>query len=813
MTRQLLAFSARLAVRKAFRQRGHTIGTTVILALAIGVNTAAFGALKAVLLNQLPFRESAQVVVLNQRATSGSELGLSPLEIREWRALAASLDGAAEFHSMAFNAEVEGNPFRLQAGVVSASFFDVLGIQAKTGRLFHDADEHAGAAPVAVLALPFWRKALDADPGAVGKVLTMNGVPHVIVGILPELPPFPAAYDVVIPTSASPYRSRPAWERRTARVVTALGRLSAGTTESVAQAELTMVARRLQDQFPSDYPKDQVVATVTPVSSVMTSEARPSLMALQALAFLVLVAAIANLACLTLANVRRHSGELLTRISLGARLRHTLTQLALEHLVVAIAGGAVSLPVAWICIRIVSSWLAPVTPRAIEIRMDASVVVCAACVSVLCAMVLTGFALLAQLRAMRGYVSLSRGRGPIAHHRSGALKGLVGIQIAVSLALLYSAALTAQSVANLLREEPGYDGTNVVAVELSLDWAKYAHPGAGVPRLRHAEVKMYYDEAMRRVAACAGVRDVGLVTELPVKADGLLRRVASSGGAGPAQTAQAAFLTASPGYFRTLGVPLLAGRLFDLSDTGEQPTVALVSSSFAKGRFGGLDPVGKQISLDGGRSWLAVVGVVGDVQYGRLGVEIVPQVYVASGQNAQLGACLVVRTGTAPSALIGPILAAARSADPSQPVSFGGFLADRPIESIASHRLMLILLGLFAFLGIAVSITGVFGVVALEVSGRFSEFGLRMAVGASPNAIRLLPLRGLAKPVAFGVAVGCVLALGAGRLLASWLYGLVPRDLPSFAFSGAALGAAVAATGVLASWRAGNARPAELLRE
>ncbi len=779
---ETFAEDLRYGLRSLASRPGLSLAAILTLALGLGANGSIASAVKGVLLAPLPFEGGTRLVALRQNAANvgASDIGFSVPEIADLRARNRSLEGVAEIHVMNFNLLGRGEPMRVRTAVVSASWFDLLGLAPLHGRSFLAADEGPGAEPVLILSHDFWRR-LGGDPGLVGATFEMNDRVHTVIGVLPAIPQYPSEADVYMTTSACPFRSSPGTVAgRSMRGYDLIGRLRPGWTAERAAADLTGVVRGLVPEHPDVYPGGALPeVAATRVFDELTAQARPTLLLLWATVALVLVAAAANVASLTLARVLARGDEIALRLALGAGRRRIARQLVLESLLLALAGGVVGVVLAASGSELLVGLLGRFTARAAEVRLDGWVLGWILVLSLATGVAIGG---LTAAQALRGLGAGARGRFRLSLHRKRGRQrlrsGLVVAQVALSVMLLVGTGLLVRSLIRLQQVDPGFEPRGVLAARIDLDWAEHGT----LDRIRE-----FYGRLLERLRALPGVESVALASEIPLQSLTLGRGAFELEGR-PVPAGQPLPRTelrmASAGYFETLRIPLLEGRTFDSGDTVEAPAVAVVNRSLARHHGGTTSLLGRRISFDQGSTWVTVVGVVGDVKQSGLAGEILDEVYLAFPQRAGYLSQVLVRSDLDP-ALLGKLLRREVLAlDPEQPVSELRTLAEVRQDSIASPRQIALLLSLFAALGVALSATGLGGLLAFFVGERRHEIGVRMALGAARESVLALVLRhGLAL-----VALGLALGLGAGLAvcaslgpgLAGFLFEVAPTDPGAF---------------------------------
>jgi predicted permease len=784
---ETLAQDFKYGARSLRRNPGFTAVVALTLGLGIGANTAVFSVVRGVLLRPLPYARGQEVVSLQQPLPqSGVEdMGFSVKEVQDYGALAPSLQDVVEYHSMNFTLLGGPEPQRVRTGVVSAAFFDVLGVQPILGRAFRKGEDAPGAEPLLVLSHAYWQDKLGGDPAVVGRTFEMNDRVHTVVGVLPPLPGYPDENDVYMPASACPFRSNPkVMDDRQARGYQAFARVRAGVPLARAQADVETVVERLKKEYPGAYPKGiDPTARLVSVREEMVRTARPTLLVLLGTVGLVLLIACANVANLTLARLAERGRELGVRAALGAGRSRLLRQLLTESVLLALVGGVVGLLVAYLTRDALVQFAARFTPRAKEVQIDGTVLLFS-----LGATVLTGL-LVGSLPGLPAFDRLARalaGDGRTTSGRARArLRGALAVsQLALSFMLLIGAALMLKSFAKLQSVDAGFRADHVLTMAVDLNWSKYATPDRRADQKR---ILQTFDPLWERVRALPGVVTTGSAWTFPLNstftASGALmvEGVHQDGDALP----RAEFRGASTAYFETLGVPVERGRAFDAHDVADAEPVVVVSQSLARRHWGAADAVGRRISVDRGKTWKRVVGVVGDVRQTGLAAEPPDLVYLPFAQAPGYTSTLFVRTSGDPAALADRVRETVRGLDPQAAVSNVRTMETIRHDALASPRLTAFLLGLFAFVALAISAAGLAGVLAYSVSQRTREIGIRMALGAAPSSVlRMLLSQGLVS-VVIGLGVGLLGALALSRFVSGLLFGVAATD--PLCFVGSAL--------------------------
>ena len=780
---EMLWQDTRYGMRMLRKNPGFTIVALLTLALGIGANTAIFSVIYGVLLRPLPYQDGNQLVVLRQQApVTGANQGFSVKEIEDYKKQSQTLAEVVEYHAMSFILYGGAEPERIQTGVVSANFFDVLGIKPLFGRSFVPSDEAHGAEAVLMLSYKYWQRSHGGDPNIVGKVFKMNDRPHTIIGVLPPVPQYPNENDVYMPTSACPTRSSEGFiANRNARMMNVFGRLKPDVTVQQSQADLATVANQLHQAYPESYPVTQghcAATTLSPLKEELTRRARPTFLILLGTAGLVLLIACFNVANLTLTRLMRREREITLRVALGASRGRLVRQLVTESLLLALCGGALGLLFASAGIDLLANFAARFTTRAAEIKIDSSVLIFTLTVSLLTGLV---FGLLPALSVKTNLTHGLKDGGAQAtvggtRHRLRSF--LVVIQVAVSFTLLIGAGLMLRSFAKLQQVDPGFNLEKVLVMRLSRNWSQVRTP---------EQFQIFYQQVVEKIKTQPGILMAAVSNNYPLSAQAIttsrpFNRNFQIEGQVIAENElppQTDLRYVSPDFFSTIGLARINGRLFNERDQERAPAVAIINQSMARHRWSNENPLGKRISFDRGESWVTIVGIVGDVKQHGLESDNTDAIYrpVAQGGWASH---LLARTAAEPMSTFRQIRAAIQELDPETAIDEVTTLEQAHSEALASPRLTTILLTLFAVLALVITAAGIAGVVALSVSQRTHELGIRMALGATPQSILWLVLRQGMTLVLMGLVAGSLGALALTRMLATFLFAVEPTDPLTF---------------------------------
>ncbi|HVG17783.1 MAG TPA: ABC transporter permease [Blastocatellia bacterium] len=771
----------RYGLRILIKNPGFTVVAVLTLALGIGANTAIFSVIYGVLMRPLPYRDGGKLVHIRQQAPLArvDNMGFSVKEVLDYRDQNQTLEGVVEHHSMSFILLGLEEPQRVQTGVVSANFFDLLGVKPLLGRTFAPGDDERGAEAVLVLSYKYWQKSHGGDRNIIGKTFRMNDRVHTVIGVLPPIPQYPNEEDVYMPTSACPTRSSDSFcDNRNARMMSVFGRLKSGVPVEQAQADLSTVASNLQMQYPDSYPANRgYAAKIASLQEELTRQARPTLLILLGTAGLVLLIACANVANLTLARLMRREREMVVRAALGAGRGRLIRQLLTESTLLSLLGGVLGLLLAAGGLHLLVAFAARFTTRASEISIDASVLLFTLIISVATGLV---FGLMPAFTSEKNFTAALKegsGRSTAGAGRQRVRNALIVAQVAVSFMLLIGAGLMMRSLFKLQQVNPGYNPENVLAMRLSPNWSKYTTP---------QQYQEFFNRVLERVKPQPGVISASLASTYPMNPQGIANgpfnrnfliegRPLAEGELAPRADSR----VASPEYFQTIQMPLVTGRYFTEADNNEALPVAIINQTMARHRWSDEDPVGKRVSFDRGQTWTTIVGIVGDVKQYGLDREATDEIYTPLAQNNFAGN-LLVRTAADPMSMAQVMREAVYAIDPETAVDNVQTLEKVRSESLASPRLTAMLLGLFAGLALLITVAGISGVMALSVSQRTHEIGIRMALGASQGRVLAMVMRQGMTLIVVGLALGVVGALTLTGVLSALLFSVEPHDPVTF---------------------------------
>jgi putative ABC transport system permease protein len=777
---QDLRFGARMLVKNP----GFTLIAILTLAFGIGANTAIFSVVNGVLLRPLEFKDPDRLVIVrthDAREIGGGLSGTSMPDFREWRARNNVFEGLAAVSIDNFNLTGEGYPEQVNGGRVTTNTFRLFGVEPRLGRTFTSAEEQWGEHRVVMLSHGLWESRFAADPGAVGKTMSINGEPYTIMGVMPknfDLDRDPRT-DLWVPLAFEPGSS---WNTRANYYLAVIGRMKQSVTLAQAQREMDRVSSQLAGEPEGD---KRISARVDPLHELAVSGVSQGLLALLVAVGCVLLIACANIANLLLARAAARQKEMAVRAALGARRGRMIRQLLAESLLLGAIGGAFGLLLAyWGQGSLIA--LAPAgLPRLNYIRVDGQVLAFTLGVSFLTSLL---FGLLPALQATR--VDLRNalqegGRSATGGGRGGRVRNLlVASEVALALVLLTGAGLLIKSLYRLQQVSPGFQTEQVLTMLVPLPQTKYPQP---------ERVLAFYQEATARIAQLPGVVAVGATSCLPYGGGGWNKNLSIEGrppAASMEQVPSVSYRHITPDYFRALGVPLRAGRYFAESDAAQAPSVAIVNEAIVEQFFPNENPIGKVIRMGPPEhlvGWLArpltIVGVVGDVRNWGLNQPVLTEVFIPHAQGAddpQRTMYLAVKTSSDPMNLANAVRDQIRAMDKELPVTGIATMEQRLGESLGEARFNTFLLAIFAAVALVLAAIGIYGVVSYSVTQRTHEIGIRMALGAPVSSILKLVLGHSLAITLLGVIAGLAGAWGLTRFLDSLLFGVSPTDTVIF---------------------------------
>ena len=796
----------RFAARTFRRSPGFLLLTVLTIAIGVGANAAIFSIVNAVLLRPLPFPDAGDLVLVtdSNRQTRQNSFDTSPATFLDWRERQTSFTELAAFRQASFALSDGDRPESVPGAIVNTNFFSVLAVKPAVGRGFAPADGVSGAARVALISDALWRQRFGARGDTVGRTVRLNDEPHVIVGVMPPAIEYPDKSRVWVP---------PHWRvpddplapavdpssQRTHGYFSVAARLKPGVSLAAAQAGMDAVAASLEHDYPDE--SRNLGAMVTPLRDDLISDVRQSVLLLFAAVALLLLIAAANVSGLLLARATSRHQEMAVRMALGATRGRILSQLLTESVALAIIGGGAGILVAlWLIGPLVAMSPADLGVAG-SVAIDTRVLLFGLAVSTIAGLVF-GVAPALQLARVDVHHDLKQGARGAAGTGQRRVRGmLVAAEIALSLVLLVGAGLTIRSFVNVQREPAGFDPDRVLTLTVSLPSARYPTPA------RKAE---FWDRALETLRQVPGVEIAGATSRLPLLPGNSTRGFAIRD-APPNSQLVAHYRTASPDYFRAMGIPLLRGRGFEEADREERPLVAVVSASAAQRFWPGRDALGERFAIN--EPEITVVGVVGDVHAAALDAAPQPTIYVPYRQDPWPFMTFALRTTAAPGTLAAAVRDAIWRVDKEQPVGAVRTMDEQLSNSLTRRRFSVTLLTAFGVVAVSLAAIGLYGVLAFIVAQRRREIGLRMALGARARDVITDVLGQGLRLALIGVGAGIVLALAATRLLRSLLYGTSPTDAATFVAVATLLVAVAAGASFVPALRASRVDPLTALRD
>lgn len=793
-------------IRFAFRMLRQTplFTSAVVLtvALAIAANSTMFGVVNAVLLKPLPFREPGRIVQVAEKNDKLNlpSFGSSVLNFLSWREQTKAFEELAAIGSNNYTLTGSGEPEQLSGNRISPALTRVLGIPPVAGRAFTDDEEKPGAASVAMIGEGLWKRRFGGDLSLIGRTIILNETPTTVVGIAPAALNLISGGDVYTPLTIDPAK-----EIRLNHQIFTVGRLKPGVSMAQAQAELDAISTHLGQQYPEI--RDWGIRLISLFDTFVSPQLKNGLLVLMwAVAFVLLIAC-ANIANLLLARAAARQNEMAVRTSVGASWNQLLRQLLVESLMLSITGGVAGLFVAMWALLAINHTLPANTLPIPTIEMDGTVLWFALVLTLVTGLL---FGIAPAWRTARvdlNAVLQHGGRGSAMRMSARLRNGLAAVELALATVLLIGAGLFLQSLANLGRVHVGFSAQGLITFQLAPPTAKYPLNG---------KAQQLYRSLQGSLQSIPGVRGAAISSGIPFGAGNYTTHpmLTTEQSELPPNTAVPIdWRIASPGYFKTMGIPLLRGRDFtDADGPAPAPPVMIISQATAKKFWGDADPLGRTLrrSADPGTAF-TIVGVVGDVRSAALTQES-PALYYPMAWRVWPLMDIVVRTDSLPEALLPAIRQRVHELDAELALANVRTMEDWVSNSAAQPRLNTTLLSVFAFVALLIASIGIYGVLAYSVSQRTGEIGVRMALGASPlGVLRLIIGEGM-KVALIGIGSGMLGGLALGRTVSSLVFGVPVRDPITFLLVSVTLASVALAACAIPALRASRVDPIVALR-
>lgn len=760
----------RFGARSLLKRPGFTVIVVLTLALGIGANAAVFSVINAVLLRPLPYRDADRVVTLWQNNIKDGvpNNDVSPANFIDWSEQSNSFEAMAGIEPFGFALVGDGEPERFAASLVTSGFFQVAGTDALIGRTFSAEDYQPGNERVVVLGYGLWQRRFGGDAGVVGRKLTLNGQPYVVVGVMPQEFQLPADREVWAPRVLGEAHR----QNRGATYWNVVARMKQGTNATQAQEEMNGIAARLEAQYPDT--NGGMGASVVPLFEQITGQISSALWVLAGAVGFVLLIACVNVANLMLVRGAERQREFAIRRALGAERVRLLRQTLTESLLLVLMGGGIGVLIASWLVKLIPALGGAQIPRVESVDMDLRVLLFAGGVSVLTALV---FGLVPAIQFWRNDIQSNlkesgRTTGG-APARNRLRKTLVISEVAIAVVLLVGAGLLFRSFVRLMQVDPGFSKDNVLALQVFLSRA-YNEP---------AKMVGFFDQSLEKIKGLPGIEAAAVTTTPPFinleldAAFNIVGRPAPPQGSEPS----AFYSPVSSEYLNTLGIPLKQGRFFSQFDGPASQGVVVINETMARRYFANEDPIGKRLIVMFAESETReIVGVVGDVLHAGLHAQPRAQMFVPHQQSPGSYMTFLVKTTNDPAAQLAAVKRAIREVNPNQTFAKTATMEELVSDSLKQRRFNLFLLGLFAAIALLLATIGIYGSISYSTRQRTNEIGLRIALGAqSRDVLRLIVGHGVGLALV-GVAIGLGAAFLLTRAIKSLLFGVSPTDPLTF---------------------------------
>jgi putative ABC transport system permease protein len=800
----------RYGVRALRRTPAFTIVAILTLALGIGANTAIFSVVNTVLLKPLPYPDADRLTFVWERNTAiGADRDLvAPPNYLDWKSRNAVFADLGAYQIAGFALTGSGEPERLTTVAMSSSLFGVLGVEAAIGRTFTNAEE-AGRERVVVLSHQHWQRRFGGNPSIVGNAITLNDARYTVVGVMPPGFKFPEGIPVDL-YSPVVFMENELKGRRT-HSLTVIGRLKPGISLEQAAENMTTISRALAAEDPGSNPDVSLIGA----HDLLVEDVRLGLVVLLATVGLVLLIACANVANLLLVRANTRRAEMAVRAAVGAGRQRLIRQMLTESVLLSAIGAALGIAAAWWVLGALVRVSPPDLPRIDQVSIDTTVLLLVTAVAVLTGI---GFGLAPALQTSGTSLVEATQESRVKRHHGRST--LVVAEIALSLVLLAGAGLMLRSLLNAQRIDLGFQSAGVLTGQLFLPANRYpvdpvqyrALPPGARPDV--SKPAAFITRLVDRMAAIPGVESAAAVSSLPLNPVGIDYDmpviVQGRPQPRPGEEPQADLRIVTPGYFRTMRIPLISGRAFDEHDGPAGAPVIIINETMARQMFAGENPVGRRLLLYGRAR--EIVGVVGSVRHHGFNRDPRPEMILPNEQFQFGGMTLVARSHLDPAALGAAIAREVHALDPELPLARVHTLDDYLATSVSQPRFTTWLLIAFAIVAMLLALVGVYGVMSYAVTQRTREIGVRIALGADRQDVVWMVVGHGMILAGLGIAAGLAGAAAGTRLMADLLFGVTATDPLTFALAAAALGFASLVAAYVPAWRASRVAPATALR-
>ncbi|MGA9247117.1 MAG: ABC transporter permease [Candidatus Acidiferrales bacterium] len=774
------------AVRMLMKSPSFTAIAVLTLALGIGANTALFSVVNGVLLRPLPYRQPDRLVVLSEKTASFDSSSISYPNFLDWQRSNTTFSSLAAYRSDDFSILGNGEAERVRVGMISAGFFETLGVNPLLGRLFNADEDRLGAAPVALVTAGLWERKFGSAPDIIGKRVTMNGTGYTVVGVVPASFQLESTNlgikDVFVPIGQ--FKDPLFYDRDVHDGMRALGRLKPGVTLAAAQANMDQIADNLAQTYP-DADKGAGIGIV-PLKKDIVGDVEPFLLVLLGAVGFVLLIACVNVANLQLARSTTRGREFAIRSALGASQLRVIRQLLTESILLGLGGGALGLWLAAWGTKAALRTLPETLPRAQDVGLDGRVLVFTLLASVVAGVI---FGLAPALKTSRPNLQETlkeSGRGSSgAKHRAQGV--FVVIEMAMALILLIGAGLMIRSLVDLWSVNPGFNSRGVLTFAVTMSPSLGANAATSRTAIRQLDDTLRNIPGVEALSSTGGALPMNGDDEFPFWLDGQPKPANES------QMYQSLVYLTDPGYLQAMEIPLHRGRFFTSADNEHSPAVVVIDESFAREYFPNEDPIGKRIHVGIMDTAPEIVGVVGHVKHWGLDVDgdakhpIIAQAYIPFMQipdkfwSGPPQTEVVLRTQGSPAAMVPAVREAIEKLNGENVIFETKSLEKIVADSLAARQFSMILLSVFAALALLLSSIGIYGVISYVVGQRTHEIGIRIALGAQRSDVLRLMLGEGMKMALVGVAIGAVVALGLTHLMVKMLFGVSATDPLTFA--------------------------------